>query len=217
MRGISVAFPTIEQEMMMLKNTIIGGLLAASMVLFATEGQAAGSGVDHPASIFNGEHYVRADEGPVLYERRRIHRGQRYSRHHHIRHHERRSIAVHPSGGIGLEGYPSALIAKVGEIKSACGSKVISAYRPGARVAGTGRLSLHAVKRAVDLAGNPSCIYAHLKRWPGGYSTDYAAVQHVHVSYEPGGREWGARFAHYASGWPRVLARGRHSRRLARW
>ena len=46
------------------------------------------------------------------------------------------------------------------------------------------------------MRGNPSCIYAHLKGWPGGYSTDYAAVQHVHISYNPGGQEWGLHFAH---------------------
>jgi hypothetical protein len=52
----------------------------------------------------------------------------------------------------------------------------------------------------VDVRGNPRCIYAHLKRWPGGYSTDYAVVDHVHISYNPGGQEWGLRFAHNGGG-----------------
>ena len=65
------------------------------------------------------------------------------------------------------------------------------------RVAGTRRLSLHASGRAVDLRGNPSCIYAQLQNWPGGVSVDYFRVRHVHLSL--GGREDGLRFAHGGS------------------
>jgi hypothetical protein len=83
---------------------------------------------------------------------------------------------------------------------------VISGYRPGARIAGSGHASMHASGRAVDIRGNPQCIYSHLHGWSGGYSTDYASVQHVHISL--GGREDGLRFAHHA-------ARHRHSRRRA--
>lgn len=101
---------------------------------------------------------------------------------------------------LSLEGYPAPLIAKVREIEGACpGSKLISAFRPGAVVRGSGRPSLHATKRAADMRGNPSCIYARLRSWPGGVSTDYAQIRHVHFSYAPNGREWGARFAHYGS------------------
>jgi hypothetical protein len=63
-------------------------------------------------------------------------------------------------------------------------------------VKGTRLISLHASGRAVDISGNPKCIYRALAGWPGGYSTDYARIRHVHISYAPGGREWGARFAH---------------------
>jgi hypothetical protein len=55
-------------------------------------------------------------------------------------------------------------------------------------------MSLHASGRAIDIAGNPGCIYRHLAGWPGGYSTDYGRVGHVHVSL--GGREDGLRFVH---------------------
>jgi hypothetical protein len=82
------------------------------------------------------------------------------------------------------------LAAKAREIVSACGSTVVSA------VAGRPNKSNHPIGRAVDLVGNPKCIYAHLKGWPGGYSTDYGRVRHVHISYNPGGQEWGLRFAH---------------------
>jgi hypothetical protein len=105
-------------------------------------------------------------------------------------------LAEHPTRD--LTGFPAPLVAKVREIQSACGSKVTSAYRPGARVRGSGSMSLHASKRAVDMQGNASCIYAKLKGWPGGVSTDYRRVNHVHFSYAPNGKEWGARFAHYS-------------------
>lgn len=95
-----------------------------------------------------------------------------------------------------IAGIVAPLAAKVSEIKSACGSHVISGVRH-TYVAGTRRISLHASGRAVDLSGNPSCIYSMLHGWPGGVSTDYARVRHVHLSYDPvGHREWGLRFVH---------------------
>lgn len=102
-------------------------------------------------------------------------------------------------GSPSLDGYPPQLVEKVKELQAFCGARVISAYRPGARVRGSGVRSLHSVKRAVDVAGNPSCIYARLKSWPGGYSVDYHRIRpnHVHISYSPGGMEWGARFVHW--------------------
>jgi hypothetical protein len=89
----------------------------------------------------------------------------------------------------------SALAAKVREISSSCGSSVISSVRH-THIANTRTMSLHASGQAVDMKGNPRCIYQHLSGWPGGYSTDYGRVQHVHISYSAGGREWGIRFAH---------------------
>ena len=102
-----------------------------------------------------------------------------------------------PRNSVSLAGIVAPLKAKAEEIVAACGSRVVSAYRPGARIP-TGRLSNHARHRAVDLQGNPSCIYRHLKGWPGGYSTDYSSAPggaHVHISYNRN-MEWGARFAH---------------------
>ena len=92
-----------------------------------------------------------------------------------------------------LAGVHAPLAAKAREIESACGSRVISGVRH-TRIAGSHRWSLHASGRAVDMQGNPGCIYAHLRGWSGGYSTDYGRVRHVHVSF--GGREDGIRFAH---------------------
>ena len=107
-----------------------------------------------------------------------------------------------------LAGVSGQLAAKAQEIASVCGSSVISGYRH-TRVAGTNRMSLHASGRAVDMRGNPSCIYAQLRDWPGGYSTDYGRVQHVHISL--GGREDGLRFAH-GGGRHRHYAGLRHGR-----
>src|SRR5260221_5250859 len=98
------------------------------------------------------------------------------------------------SRSVSLAGVTPVLAAKARQIASDCGSSVISA------VSGRGIRSNHPIGRAVDMRGNPGCIYAHLNGWPGGYSTDYAAVRHVHISYNPGGQEWGLRFAHHGGG-----------------
>jgi hypothetical protein len=118
-------------------------------------------------------------------------------------------------GGLSVADLTSGLQGKVSEIISACGARLISGYRPGARVAGSGHASLHSTypARAADLSGNPGCIYAHLHGWQGGYSTDYGSVRHVHISYSPpgsgylAGREWHARFAHYGGGHHRYARR----------
>jgi len=86
----------------------------------------------------------------------------------------------------------------VGRVESACpGFGIISGFRPGAVVAGTHRTSLHALHRAVDIAGGSfRCAYSVLASFAGGMSTDAWRMRHIHLSWEPGGREWGARFAH---------------------
>ena len=117
------------------------------------------------------------------------------------------------SGSVSLAGVTPVLAAKAREIASSCGSSVISA------VSRRGNRSNHPIGRAVDMRGNPSCIYAHLKGWPGGYSTDYRSAGHVHISYNPGGQEWGLRFAHGGHGHSATRiasARARGINRLAR-
>jgi len=106
------------------------------------------------------------------------------------------SKAERPSSGVSTSGIVPQLAAKVAEIQSACGSTVISAVRH-TRVRGSGRMSLHASGRAVDMTGNPSCIYARLQGWGGGFSTDYHRIRPNHVHISLGGREDGLRFAHY--------------------
>lgn len=108
--------------------------------------------------------------------------------------------AAHRSRGnsVSLSGVAPPLASKAREIVTSCGSKIVSTIRVGSRVYG-GSASNHASGRAVDLQGNPRCIYAHLRGWRGGYSTDYANAPggpHVHVSWNPGGMEWGLKFRH---------------------
>lgn len=104
--------------------------------------------------------------------------------------------------GVSMRGAPVLLQDWMRKVAAACpGFKAISVCRPGARVAGSGRTSLHATCRAVDFqVKSPSCAWAVLNkpgaRFPGGLSNDYRRVNHFHVSWAPKGREWAARFAH---------------------
>lgn len=109
--------------------------------------------------------------------------------------------AVISHAAAASEGYSAGLVgplaAKLASIQSACpGTQAISGVRH-TRIAGTRRMSLHAQGKAVDVRGPYGCIYAQLKSWSGGYSTDAGRVQHIHISYDDaGGREMGLRFAH---------------------
>lgn len=110
---------------------------------------------------------------------------------------------------------PGPLLAKVAELKAYCGAKVVSAHRRGARTP-SGHVSEHALGRAVDLQGNPGCMYPRLRSWPGGYSTDYWSAPggpHIHLSYGPGGREWGVRFAHRGGSYASAARKKRWKRR----
>jgi hypothetical protein len=125
------------------------------------------------------------------------HYGKHHAKHRHVAKHNHRVVKkklAYRKNRIGqsvsLAGVTPVLAAKTRQIVASCGSTIISA------VSRRGNRSNHPIGRAVDLQGNPGCIYAQLKGWPGGYSTDYAAARHVHISYNPGGQEWGLRFAH---------------------
>ena len=151
--------------------------LMSSVALTFTNTAADARHRDHHRSI----HHHASKVSHLRYRVTGIHRGKRTA--HRV---PRRSVAR----SVSLSGVTPVLASKAREIASACGSSIIST------VSGRGHKSNHPIGRAVDMRGNPSCIYAHLKGWPGGYSTDYGKVQHVHISYNPGGQEWGLRFAH---------------------
>ncbi len=114
----------------------------------------------------------------------------------HVRH-----IGSHRAWRVSsLTSLPGPLVSKLDELRRACGMRAISTFRPGARIVGTSRISLHALHKAADIAGGDfACAYARLRGWPGGVSVDAAAVGHIHLSWDPGRREWGARFLHRGS------------------
>lgn len=132
---------------------------------------------------------------------------------HHFAHHRGSHSSHHYAhgGGNSTGGLVPELAAKAEQIVGSCGAKIISAVRH-TLVAGTNKISLHSYGRAVDVSGNYSCIYSHLAGWPGGYSVDPGVVHHVHVSYEPRGREWGARFVHGGHSHRYAHNRHHHSR-----
>ncbi len=130
--------------------------------------------------------------------------------------HKGKLRAVRSNRRISTTGLVAPLRAKAAEIASECGSVVVSGLRH-TYIAGTRRISLHASGQAVDMVGNPKCIYAHLRGWPGGYSIDYARARHVHISWTGGGREWGVRFAHGGAKHHRRATRhARHHQRAHR-
>ena len=135
------------------------------------------------------------------------------SRRVHVRHRHVKSSMPMPRQRpeiVSLIGVVPKLATKITEIVGTCGSEVVSAVRH-TYVIGTHRISQHANGTAVDITRNPRCIYSLLRGWPGGYSTDYRRVRHVHISI--GGREAGVRFVH--GGHHRRYAHRYHRHRAA--
>jgi hypothetical protein len=149
----------------------------------------------------DGSWYSRGGGGVVyrFHDRAQVHRHHAHDRVHALD----RGVAL-------ANGFPAPLLTKVREIVKDCrGFHVVSGYRPGARIAGSGRVSLHALHRAIDIAGpNYHCAYARLRGWPGGVSIDAWRMHHIHLSWAPGSHEWHARFNH--GGGTRVASRYRH-------
>lgn len=81
-------------------------------------------------------------------------------------------------------GLPASVRAALSDVRSSCsGFRVISMHRPGARVAGTGRVSLHAYGLAADFrVSNYGCAYGVLQRHNVGWSRDGGRCGHIHVS-----------------------------------
>lgn len=120
--------------------------------------------------------------------------------------------------GVATSALPTPLQNALRQVAASCsGFRVISAHRPGARIAGTGRPSLHASGRAADfVVRDYSCAYAILRSFPGGVSMDASRVSHIHVSYAPNGQEWGARFNHGGRAYAKRSKYRRYARRNGR-
>lgn len=85
---------------------------------------------------------------------------------------------------------PSALAAKLNQIRAKFGPvQVISAHRPGARIAGSGRRSYHASCRAVDF-NPPRGKYGQVLAWlksnhSGGVGSYSCGMHHIHIDTGP--------------------------------
>lgn len=110
---------------------------------------------------------------------------------------------------------PAALRAKLNEIESKFGPvQVISGHRPGARIAGSGRVSLHASCQAVDFNPPPG-KYQQVANWlkanhNGGVGTYSCGMNHIHI--DTGGR---VRFHKCQGNGSRWVSKSRGSKRYA--
>jgi hypothetical protein len=100
-----------------------------------------------------------------------------------------RSFTRYAQPGVSRGCLTSAARALLGRIESQFGPmQIISTCRPGARIAGTGRISRHASGNAVDF--NAGGRKAAVVRWlianhrSGGTMT-YAGMSHIHVDIGP--------------------------------
>jgi hypothetical protein len=116
-----------------------------------------------------------------------------------------RSFTRYAAPGVARGCLTPAARALLGRIESQFGAvQIVSTCRPGARIAGTGRISRHASGNAVDFNAGPrkSAIVSWLiaNHRSGGTMT-YAGMSHVHVDIGPrfvslnsGGRRYASRY-----------------------
>jgi len=85
---------------------------------------------------------------------------------------------------------PASIKAKLNEIRSKFGPiTIVSTFRRGARIAGSGHMSYHASCRAVDFnppKGKYSAVLAYLQRThSGGLGTYSCGMHHLHIDNGP--------------------------------
>ena len=84
---------------------------------------------------------------------------------------------------------PGDLRQKLNQVRARFGSiSVVSSYRPGARIAGSGRVSLHASCRAVDFRPNGASlnqVAAWLRQNHHGGLGIYPCMNHIHIDNGP--------------------------------
>lgn len=101
------------------------------------------------------------------------------------------NFAAHTSArAVGTSCLPASLKSKLAQIRANFGPvRIISAHRPGARIAGSGKRSYHASCRAVDFhapSGKRSQVVAWLKRnHSGGVGTYSCGMHHIHIDNGP--------------------------------
>lgn len=119
-----------------------------------------------------------------------------------------------PANAHGSGCVPADLKAKLNQIESQFGPvQVISTFRRGARIAGSGRMSYHASCRAVDFNPPPG-KYQAVVNWlkanhSGGVGTYSCGMNHIHI--DNGAK---VRF-HKCQGGGRYVSKSRGSKRYA--
>jgi hypothetical protein len=97
---------------------------------------------------------------------------------------------VSPAQAAGGGCLPASLKQKLNEVRAKFGRiEIVSAHRPGARIAGSGRRSYHASCRAVDFnppKGKYSQVVAYLNsHHSGGLGTYTCGMHHIHIDNGP--------------------------------
>lgn len=96
---------------------------------------------------------------------------------------------VTPAAAASESCLPSSLKSRLSAIRKRYGAiKVVSTYRKGAKIRGSGRVSYHANCRAVDFIP-PKGKYGEVTRWlyanhEGGIGT-YTCMNHIHIDNGP--------------------------------
>ena len=91
------------------------------------------------------------------------------------------AFARHHAASTDATCLPASIKAALAKANAACGITVISTLRPGAHIAGTGHVSMHASCRAADFSSHDyPCVYRLLSNWPGKLSVDALRMRHVH-------------------------------------
>ncbi|MEL7048041.1 MAG: D-Ala-D-Ala carboxypeptidase family metallohydrolase [Pseudomonadota bacterium] len=108
---------------------------------------------------------------------------------------------------------PGSIKSKLAQIRSKFGPiKVISTHRPGARIAGSGKRSLHASCRAADFhppKGKYRQVVAWLKKThSGGVGTYSCGMHHIHI--DNGSR---VRFHHCVNAKGRPVGKSRYAKK----
>jgi len=141
-------------------------LLIVAIMLFATPA-FADSGFDNFPNAFKTE--------PMAEKALRESRGSRGARGSHDH---------------GSHCMPQPIRAMLDTVRSLFGSVgIISAHRPGAKIAGTNKASYHASCQAVDIVppkNRRNEVIAYLKaNWNGGLGTYSCGAHHVHLDTGP--------------------------------
>jgi hypothetical protein len=115
----------------------------------------------------------------------------------------------HLSASANTSCLPASIKAALATANAACGIRVISTFRPGAHIAGTNHVSMHASCRAADFTTRDyHCAYRALAAWSGKLSVDAWRVHHIHID--------DGRYARFEHGRSRRYAKRHQHRRYAR-